>query len=305
MSDKNKEKPLLPKINVEKVIPKNPNDFKCSPSLEFENGSCFPLELLIDMAEAFNKYNEEKEKKDKIILNTKAETLDPDNYKIFLLHEFKQRYNGDQRDLVKEKFTKFMDEKSKEYLENNVFRPEGPQGKFDWLSTLDINNVLAQYEEKYPDFSFLGAVPIDFNDLDYLPFKKLNFKEILDSKITKLGVIFNLDEHYKSGSHWVSLFINLELGQIYFSDSYAGPPEKRIRDFMNKVSDFIEAQGKNSDVRYNKTRHQRGGSECGVYSINFILRLLKGKSFDHITRKRLSDGEVNKCRRKYFGNDIK
>jgi len=300
----NNEKPLLPKININKVLPKNPNDYKCSPSLEFENGSCFPLELLIDMAEAFNKYNEEKNNKDRIVLNTKAETLDPDNYKIYLLHEFKQRYNGDQRDLIKEKFTKFMDEKSKEYLENNVFRPEGPQGKFEWLSTLDINKVLGQYEEKYPDFNFLGAVPIDFDDLSYLPFKKLNFKDFINSGILKLGVIFNLDEHYKSGSHWVSLFINLDLGQIYFSDSYAGPPEERIRVFMTRASDFLEKIGKNPDVRYNKTRHQRGGSECGVYSINFILRLLKGKTFDHITRKRLTDGQVNKCRKIYFGNNI-
>ena len=32
----NNEKPLLPRININKVLPKNPNDYKCSPSLEFE-----------------------------------------------------------------------------------------------------------------------------------------------------------------------------------------------------------------------------------------------------------------------------
>ena len=56
------------------------------------------------------------------------------------------------------------------------------------------------------------------------------------------------------------------------------------------------------DNRYNKTQHQKGNSECGVYSINFILRLLKGKSFDYITQKRLKDDKINKCRSVYFGN---
>ena len=296
------KKPPIPKLKLESVMPSNPLDMKCAPHLDFENGSCYPLELLIDMAEAFNEFSKSNGKNDFILLNSKEETLDPDNYKIYLLHEFKKRNDGDQRDLIKEKFTKFMSEEGKDYLENNVYRPVGPQGKFDWLSTVDINQVLKQYEEKYPDFLFLGAVPIDFDDLDYLPFKKLDIQKLKKDGIKRIGVIFNLDEHYKSGSHWVSLFSDLEKAQLYFSDSYSGPPEKRISAFMKRIIETIEKEGKKCDVRHNKTRHQRGNSECGVYSINFILRLLKGKTFDHITRKRLSDDKVNKCRAIYFGN---
>ena len=33
----------------------------------------------------------------------------------------------------------------------------------EWLSTLDINKVMAQYEEAYPKFQYLGANPIDFD----------------------------------------------------------------------------------------------------------------------------------------------
>ncbi len=301
----NVKKPLLPRIDVKEVMPTNPEDTKCSPNLEFVNGSCYPLDLLIDMAEAYNEYNKEKGKDDRIKLNTKAETLEPEQYKIYLLHEFKQRYDGDQKDLVEEKFTSFLADETKEYLQNNVFRPEGPQGKFEWLSTLDINNVLAQYEERYPDFKFLGAVPIDFDDLDYLPFKKLSFDDLTKSGINRIGAIFNLDEHYKSGSHWVSLFSDLKKGQVYFSDSCGSAVPKRVVTFMNRIVKYLEEKGIDTDVKHNRTRHQRGNSECGVYSINFILRLLKGKTFEHITRKRLSDDKVNKCRAIYFGNKIK
>lgn len=301
-----KKKPILPKIELSKVMPTNPSNKKCGPDLEFENGSCFPLNLLVDMAEAINKYNQEKKKEDLIVLDESFETTDPDGYKLYLLSEFKKRFEGDQKDWIKHKYMDFLHDETKHYLQNDIFRPDGPQGKFEWLSTLDINKVLEQYENKYQDFKFLGAVPIDFNDLDYLPFKKMNFDDFKSNGINRIAVIFNLDEHDQPGSHWVSLFADLNKGQVYFSDSYATQPEKRIRDFMKRIKEYLESKDiKKPDVRYNKTQHQRGNSECGVYSINFILRLLKGKTFEHITSKRLTDDQVNKCRNIYFGNKIK
>ena len=131
-----------------------------------------------------------------------------------------------------------MKEDDKNELENNVFRPEGPQGKFDWLSTFDINYTLAQYENKYPDFKFLGAVPIDFNDLDYLPFAKLNFNEIANDGKNRIGVVFNLDEHDKPGSHWVAFYANLVTGQIYYYDSYGVRPVKRIREYIKLIAEW-------------------------------------------------------------------
>lgn len=301
-----KLKPPLPKINLKKVMPTNPQDFKCGASLEFENGSCYPLELLIDMANAFNKHSEESGSKDVIILYDDMDMLEPDNYKVYLLSEFKKRFEGSQKDWMNQQYVKFMEKDEKHYMKNEVFRPNGPQGKFEWLSTLDINKVLEQYESKYDDFKFLGAVPIDFNDLDYLPFKNMDFSDFQKNDINRLGVIFNLDEHNKSGSHWISLFADLKKGQIYFSDSYAQRPPQRVSNFISKIKNYINSTGNNKvDIKYNKTQHQKGNSECGVYSINFILRLLKGKTFEHITEKRLTDEQVNKCRNIYFGNKIK
>ena len=299
------EKLPLPLINIKDVMPDNELEKKCGPHLNFENGSCIPLSLLIRMAEAFNEYNKSNNDDEKIVLNSQMDTLQPDNYKKYLLFEFKKRYSNSQSEWIKQEFTKNMSENDKEDLEYNTFRPTGPSGKFDWLSTIDINKTLDQYEKKYEDFKFFGAVPIDFNELEYYPFKKLNFDDLhVKEKKKRIGVIFNLDEHHQSGSHWVSLFADLEKGQIYFSDSYGTRPEKRIRDFMTRIEEYIKKKNiPDIDVRHNKTQHQKGNSECGVYSINFILRLLKGKTFDHITRKRVTDEAVNKCRKVYFSNN--
>jgi hypothetical protein len=288
----------IPYINVEKVTPKNNSDKKCGPTISFENGSCIPLNLLVKMAIAYNKRNKENS----ISLFDTLEDLSPDKYKTYLLFEFQKRFkNTHHSEWVNNKIFDNLSKEDKEFLQTSVFRPEGPQGQFQWLSTIDINKTLVQYENKYPDFVFLGAVPIDFNELDYYPFKKMNFNELRKEGKNRLGVIFNLDEHYKGGSHWVSLFADLEKGQIYFSDSYGRKPEKRINHFMERIKDYLETCNlDNIDMRHNSTQHQKGNSECGVYSINFILRLLKGKTFDHLTRKRLTDEKVNKCRFRYF-----
>ena len=66
------------------------------------------------------------------------------------------------------------------------------------------------------------------------------------------------------------------------------------------IANFIKNEGKKPVVDYNKLRHQHGGDACGVYSINFILRLLRGDSFQELTTKRLSDEKVNECRKFYF-----
>jgi hypothetical protein len=297
MSNKTLKLPI-PYINEENVFPKNESDKKCGPSISFENGSCIPLNLLIKMATAYNKKNRENS----IKLYESLEELSPNEYKKYLLFEFQKKFkNSHHSEWVNNKVFDILSKEDKEFLQTSVFRPEGPQGQFQWLSTLDINKTLAQYENKYPDFIFLGAVPIDFNDLDYYPFQKMNFNELRKEGKNRLGVIFNLDEHYKGGSHWVSLFSDLEKGQVYFSDSYGRKPEKRIYHFMNRIKDYLETCNiDNIDMRHNPTQHQKGNSECGVYSINFILRLLKGKTFDHLIQKRLTDEKVNKCRFRYF-----
>jgi hypothetical protein len=292
----------LPLIKLEQVMPKDKDDCKCAPHLNFDNGSCMPLNILVKMVNAFNTHCQETNSNNLIKTYDGMELLHPEEYKRYLLFEMGKRFKGSQHDWIKHKCTQYLNEDEKDNLENNIFRPNGPQGKFEWLSTYDINFALAQYENKYENFQFLGAVPIDFAELDNLPFKTLNFDDLYKNGKKRLGVVFNLDEHYKSGSHWVSLFVDLEKGQVYYSDSFGIKCEKRIVDFIRKIEDYLKNErGINDpDIRYNKTQHQKGNSECGVYSINFILRLLKGKTFDHITRKRVTDSQINKCRMIYF-----
>lgn len=159
---------------------------------------------------------------------------------------------------------------------------------------------MEQNEDKYPNFKFLGAVPIDFDDLPYYGIKNLKFGEMAKKGKSKLGIIFNTDRHDQPGQHWIAMYADLVKGQCYYFDSYGIAPEKEVRALMNRISKYIKSTGKEADVNYNKMQHQRKGSECGVYSIAFISRLLRGDNFKVFQEKRISDEEINECRKVYF-----
>ena len=110
----------------------------------------------------------------------------------------------------------FVKKINSEEIHKNTFRPIGPKGKYEWLSTTNINDVVEQYMKLHKDFIFLGAVPIDFDELPILGLSDLNFKELQKGGKDKIGIVFNLDEHYKSGSHWVALYADLNKNQVYF-----------------------------------------------------------------------------------------
>jgi hypothetical protein len=292
-------------------------DNKCAPQKKFNDGSCFTLEDLKKISIAYNIHLSNKNIKGKKINIT-------ENKKDLLKQLTKNLENlcDDQICWLKQDFIKKM--KDKDILEN-TFRPDGPEGKFEWLNTLHINDVMSQYENKYNDFKFMGAVPIDFDDLPFTGIRDMDYDDLIKSGINRIGFVFNLDEHWQSGSHWVALFSDLVKNQIYFFDSYGIRPEKRIRNLVERISkwcyskdychsecselnltdSFMNKTSKNKiesklQVEYNHNRHQYKNSECGVYSLNFILRLLNGETFENITKNGLLDDDVNKCRDVYF-----
>ena len=47
------------------------------------------------------------------------------------------------------------------------------------------------------------------------------------------------------------------------------------------------------DIRYNNVQHQFKNSECGVYSINFVIRLAQGETFNDIVNNITKDVITN------------
>lgn len=305
--------------NIDNLLLNNPKvpEEKCSPSKKYENGSCFTLESLKKIAENYNKSNN-----DKINLNSSKEEL------VKILNKKLSNVCSEQTCWLKLNIIKELEDEEINY---NTFKPLGPSKKYEWLNTNHINHVIHQYHDMNDDFIFLGTVPYDFEDLPILGFNDLDFSELYSNNKKKIGLVINLDEHYKSGSHWVALFANLEKKQIYYFDSTGRKPLKRIRKFINKIIKYMYKNTfneklsinnllndiskkniksnktinniiNNFDVRYNNIQHQFDNSECGVYSIHFIIKLVNNNTFDDVINNIINDDDMHKYRNIFFRN---
>jgi hypothetical protein len=293
---------------------------KCAPSKQYSNGSCFTIDSLKKIANAYNNYMGEDHNKKITIGNSKQKLVEELTDRI-------SQCKGDQLCWLDVDWIKKIKDID---IHKNTFRPKGPQGRFKWLSTTNINDIAKQYEDKYSDFSFLGAVPYDFEELDQLGIGNMNLDELTDQGKFKIGLVINMDEHWKQGSHWVGLYADLKQNQIFYFDSYGLKPKKRICKYVGKLALWcykrhtlnIQKGGQDDDkyldtetlfmksnpnkyekelnINYNRKRHQFKSSECGIYSVNFILRLLNGETFDNICNNVTVDDMVNQCRKVYF-----
>lgn len=270
---KREKKPFIIK-NRTKKGGVNIKKLNCSPIVEnktVNKNSCFTPEIIIQLKDAYNKRHEN----DKIVSKKPNDIWKELSYKM---------------DHCNEEFCwlEKLDKETKEKVKN-YFSPKHPkewiENPNEWLSNEDILAVLRQYEQKYKEFKFLGPSMIDFdkvlennncveNELCHFSLEKM-----IENKKSKIGIIFNLDDHTKSGSHWVSLFIDIPEKVIFYFDSAGAKIPLEIKVFKDRVIEQgMKLQNKINFVYHDNedNDHQQGNTECGMYSLFFIITMLTG-----------------------------
>lgn len=210
---------------------------------------------------------------------------------------------------------KFIREKIDSDLLNYTFAPKAPDewntNPTEWLSTVDIMKVMRQYEKVFPCFSFIGPSPIDFDtkkafgECVWEELCNFNLTDYIRDNKNKIGIIFNTDKHYNSGEHWVALFINIHKKRIVYFDSYGieytdKPVPKEIKRFINRVIKQGSSLRIQFEFIYNKIRHQLSDSECGMYSLYFIIEMLNDTLLEKLIEERIEDEKVFALRNLYF-----
>ena len=189
----------------------------------------------------------------------------------------------------------------KDYLIKTYLRPVQPsKWKEDpdmWLDSLNIEAVMKQYEDAVPEFEFMGPFPIDFAAPD--PYRSpsqgpqclireicgLRVQDALKQGTKSIGIIYNLDPHFQDGSHWVANYIDIPKHTCYYFDSYGYAPPKQIATFMK----WLTTQDPQMKLMYNARRFQHLGSECGMYSLYFLIRMLSGDRFRPFCKRQPRD----------------
>jgi hypothetical protein len=167
---------------------------------------------------------------------------------------------------------------------------------------------MKQYEIAYPHFTYLGAVPIDFSAPDpYVPsgekkclysyFCNINLADLKRKGKTGIGAIFNLDPHFRDGSHWVGLYIDLKRMECNFFDSYGMKPHSLIFNLMKSLTLQMPLT-----LNYNARRFQYSDTECGMYSLYFLINMIEGVPFKAFVKKPVADSEMLKLRKWIFSD---
>jgi len=208
-----------------------------------------------------------------------------------------------------------LDKENSQRIIKHNFAPVPPNewksNDREWLSNEDIDEVLDQYQNTYPEFAYIHASPMDFDtkvgdrcvseDLC-----KIDLASYRKKGKTKIGIVLNLDAHDRGGSHWVCMWIDLNKRTIYYFDSAGNPPKKEVNVLADRLKQQGKAMGVTLKYRDNRNKaHQTTTSECGMYVLYFIIHLLKNKKkLNTFNRTRVKDDEVAKYRDVYFNRVI-
>jgi hypothetical protein len=114
-----------------------------------------------------------------------------------------------------------------------------------------------------------------------------------------IGMVFNLDPHFKGGSHWVALYINLtdiDHPFVGYFDSYG----QKVPALIARLMRSFKLQIKTCELGFNARRFQYSGSECGMFSIYFIICMLCGISFKEFCKDAVNDKVMLELRKILF-----
>ena len=206
--------------------------------------------------------------------------------------------------------SKFMDGNIDNELLNYTFAPKAPhewkKSPNEWLSSLDIESVMKQYEKFYKCFEFLGPSPIDFDhhklygECVWEELCNFNLSNSIKKHKNKIGIILNTHPHYKDGEHWIALFVNIKKKFIIYFDSNGNEPPSQVKKLIKTIDNQGKQLGIDFDILINKLEHQKTESECGMYSLYFIIQMLKDKNKNYFLENKIPDKEVFELRQKYF-----
>ncbi len=295
------------KTRLKKDKKKKFQTLKCAPTQtekvdkKLKGKSCYGNEEIINMKNAWNENN-----------SNKINSNNPEEIWKFLKNNLSNKCYNELCWLDGHTFNSKI---NKDIAMKSLFRPFSPESwkkkPYEWLSSVDIIKVMSQYEKKYKKFVFIGPSPIDFDDKKLFgtcvweKLCKFDLSKYVGKK-NKIGIIFNMDPHYKDGSHWMGLFVDLEKKFIFYFDSNGDKIPKRIK----VLADRIIEQGNelNINLKYMDNEgkeHQRRDGQCGIYSLYFIIELLKGtKNPEYFKNHRIPDEEMKNYRIKYYNTNV-
>lgn len=192
------------------------------------------------------------------------------------------------------------------------FKSHAPQQN-KLFSNFNINLILQQFHNIEPSFMNFDCELMDFyNNPDSPLSKSLNknsalLEGIKSGETLTFGTIPNTlvstGDTRKVG-HWVALFGDFRGKKFtieYYNSSGNNAPAKFFA-WMESLADLISQECNCDCMALNVTNiaSQKGPSECGIYSLHYIICRLVGIPYKKFREHKISDEDINKLRKLFL-----
>jgi len=203
-----------------------------------------------------------------------------------------------------------------EYIDTLIkgFKAPAPQGN-KLFSNFNEDLILRQLNEAVPTFKNYNCVLMDFHTHGGEPLTQAAesnselIKGIKSGDICSFGTIPNTlvstGDTSKVG-HWVALFGDFrdnDLWTIEYYNSTGNSAPSPMFKWMEKLAKAIEDDTNHKCIALNVSNvaSQSGPSECGIYSLHYLLCRLMGISYKEFRKDKIPDATIEKMR-KLFDN---
>jgi len=182
---------------------------------------------------------------------------------------------------------------------DKYFKEEGPRDSNDLLNNFQIDGVLRKCTKQYK----FRHIHFQMADFAHQPISELkSYDPIPDIKagMQSMACVLNTDYTGGGGKHWVCIYVDYTSDPIsieYFN-STGNPPLESFNTYMIKLRMMINEVYNAEKVIVSDVEHQKGDSECGIYSLYYIYSRLNNIPYSDFDGKKLFTDEYVKNFRK-------
>ena len=213
----------------------------------------------------------------------------------------------------------------------------GPRDSTDLLSNFNIDHVLRRWAVQYPKFYNCPFSMMDFEKVVY-DFSLLNLADIYQGKIVQrifspdpeynrkdleagkpvkrrsdcFACVLNTDVSSGKGKHWVCVFADMRQKAnwtIEYFNSSGNPPPKAVTRWMETQANNLRERFQNwsqpptvKTVVVTSVAHQKGDTECGLYTLYYIRARLEGHPASAFAEDKVPDSDMTEFRKHVFSS---
>ncbi len=245
------------------------------------------------------------------VVNKLKDLVEPSENKN-LLSALKTKYRCDDEICIlkNNEVKKYVGADLIEKILKENFKPIGPKCSREWLSNFNIDDIQDQMKKKYDNRKFYH-IPFQMRDFEKTgsELAVFDWPSKYREGFRTFGTVMNTDYSSGKGIHWFALFgdfsDNLDVFTIEYFNSSGELPIPEVNVWMKKFKHSLNFQKPVKDVITSRIVHQKSSTECGLYSLYYIISRLHGVPWEWFGKNRVKDKVMYEFREYLFRDENK